>query len=174
MPNYEFAPGNEKNSYIFVTKPGWLYTVSFKESAGYFTGNKILHNSSLVFEMSFFRSPNNTTIPPEKNDSLVRETILTILLNHLEGQGHLPLYFFICYSADEKEAARSNLFMQWYESTDPLDWLFYSYDLQDSNSTIYFGLFVNLNHPYASVIPGEFENFVQKEKNVWKELFRRR
>ena len=174
MPSYEFAPGTEKNSYIFPTKLGWLYTVSFKESAGYFIDNEILYNSSLVFEISFLRSASDAALPQKGADILVKETILTILLNHIEGQGHLPLYLFICYSADEKEAARSNLFLKWYESIDPLDWQFYRYDLQDSGSTIYFGLFVNLKHPSAQIIPDEFENFVQKEKNVLKELFRRR
>ena len=174
MPHYEFAPNPEGNSYIFLSNLGWLYTLTFRESADYFTGNEILYNNTLVFEISFSRSPSSSNAPKKGVDTYVKETIHSILYHHLQAQGHLPLYFFICYAADDKEAARLKLFTQWYESFDSVDWQLYNYELHDPDAIIYYGLFVNFNHPGASMIPVEFENFVQKEKNVWKELFRRR
>ena len=67
-----------------------------------------------------------------------------------------------------------DLLIKWYASFDTADWRLYSYELMDTDESIHYGLVVNLNHPFATVIPDEFENFVLKEKKAWKELFRRR
>src|ERR1700677_3534004 len=99
MAIYEFAPGSENNSYVFPTKFGWLYTVTFRDSADYFSDNGILFNNSLVSEIIFTRSVLNSDTLLKGIDPDVKETIQCILHHHLEGQGHLPLYIFICYSA---------------------------------------------------------------------------
>ena len=61
MAIYEFAPGTENNSYIFPTDFGLLYTIAFRHSADYLSGNEILYNNSLVFEIIITRAINNTT-----------------------------------------------------------------------------------------------------------------
>lgn len=174
MRLYEFAPGEEKNSYIFPTKFGWLYSISFRNSADYFGRNEILFNNSLVFEICISRSLDRPDLLAKGIDTSVKETINVILHHHLEGQGHLPLYIFICYSADEKEAARMRLFIKWYESFESNDWELYSYELVDAGNIIYYGLFVNSRHPFSMTIPESFEDFVRQEKDTWKDLFRTR
>ena len=174
MSAYEFGPGKENNSYVFPTDFGWVYTVNFIDSADYFRGNEILFNNSLVSEIIFTRSILNTNTLRKGIDTSVKDTIYSILHHHLEGQGHLTFYIFICYSADKKEAFRMDLFIKWYAAFDTADWQLYSYELMDSNESIHYGLVVNLNHPFANQIPDEFERFVVNEKKAWKELFRRR
>jgi len=172
MAVYEFAPGSENNSYVFLQPLGWLYPVTFRDSADYFSSNEILFNNSLVSEIIFTRSIHNSCTQRKGIDPSVKETIQSILHHHLEG--HLPLYIFICYSADKKEAFRIDLFIKWYASFDTADWRLHSFELTDTNESIYYGLIVNLKHPDLSIIPNEFEKFVGNEKSAWKELFRRK
>jgi len=170
---YEFAPGAENNSYVFPTNKGWLYTIVFRNSSDYFNSNETLFNSSLVFEIIFTRSIHNTCILNKGFDPMVKDTIHCILQHHLVGNGHLPFYIFICYSADKKEASKMNLFIKWYSTFDSEDWVLHSYELIDGTDSIHYGLIVNNKHPDATIIPTEFEHFVGNEKNVWKDVFRR-
>ena len=174
MSHYPFEPDPDKNAFVFTTHSGWLYSLSLNDSSSYFADNEILYNKKLVFEICFNRSAINETIPKKGTDILIQETILAILLHHFEDKGHLPLYIFICYAGDGKEAARLNMFFKWFEAADTNKWQLYGYDLSDSKSKIYYGLFINEQHPFASKIPDEFEHFVQNEKSAWKELLRRR
>jgi len=99
---YDFAP--ERNLYFFLTEFGWVYTVSFRESADYFRSNKILFNDSLVFEISFSRSAQNAGKIKRGGDDIVKETILNILIHHFDKNGQIPIYFlFVLLQTKRKQ-----------------------------------------------------------------------
>jgi hypothetical protein len=173
MAAYLFAPGSEENSYLFSTKNKLVYTIVFKNSSGYFTGNEILYNSNLVYEIVLSHSSLGAKQKKE-HDTAVSITIHKILSDHLSVKGELPLYFFVCSMDDRKEAARASLFIKWYDSVNDPDWQLYNYELFDeaNNETIYCGLLVNNNHPNFAQVSTEFENFIQ-DSAAGKHLFNR-
>jgi hypothetical protein len=174
VPCYKFAPGVYPNTFIFPTDNGWLYSVAFINNLSLFKGNAILENNKLSFEIVFNRSELDKA--EKGKDALVASTISTILCQQFDLLGELPIYFFLCDMADKRGFARSQLFNQWYESSDLTDWELVNYELQDpSDDTVcyYAGLFINTQHPHYKLIPDSFERFLAEDVSTGKFVRRR-
>src|ERR1700761_7683846 len=156
MSCYKFAPGTFPNTFVFPTDRGWWYSVFFPSQSGTFVTHPMLENGGLFFEIVFERSPLDK--PIRGRDSLVEVTILTIIRQQLQGQGVLPIYYFVCDMEDKKEAARAKLFALWYETCDLEGWEMVNYELQmpDGSRPFYAGLFVHTDHPNSAQIPDAF------------------
>ena len=170
--SYKFAPGATPNSYVFPTDKGWFYTVSFPNQSATFDTYPILQNSGLSFEIVFERS---LLDKGEKGaDPLVRETITTIISQHLQGQGVLPIYYFLCDMQDGKETGRARLFYNWFESAGLEGWELQPYDLEMPDGDLaYAGLLTHVDHPNSAQIPDAFQQFLENDLGTGKLVFRR-
>ena len=174
MSSYKFAPGIDSNSFVFPTDQGWLYSVSFPNRTSFFQGNDILENGGLSFEIIFERSALDQ--PVKGIDSLVQPTILSIIGKQFDGQGVLPIYFFLCDMQDRQEAARAKLFNRWYETCELEDWELFNFVMESPNEgdyTFYAGLFIHPEHPNFPVVPDAFEQFLELDISNGKLVVRR-
>ncbi|MRG46882.1 hypothetical protein GFS24_17305 [Chitinophaga sp. SYP-B3965] len=173
MPIYPYAPGpiNEPSeNFVFPTDLGCLYIIEFYNGSSRFDQDDlILLNSGLTYEISIKKS--YLEAPPEngqqKYDSLVKPTIQHIIDNFITTKGILPIYFFICDSEDEKEAARHKLFTEkWYNESQLENWVMFSYEITGEDIGIqpyYLGLLIHTDNPNFEVYPTAFENFMENQ-----------
>jgi hypothetical protein len=72
---------------------------------------------------------------------------------------------------DSKEAARAILFNRRYEVWEHREWQLFNYTLidpDDQGRKYFLGLLIHLSHPHYAYIPGEFEEYIQKDKKSGK------
>jgi hypothetical protein len=169
---YPYAAGPSappSYSFVFPTDLGCFYAVEFFNKATRFSGNEILFNEGLMYEIIVTRSYLDP--PPQRKerkfDSLVKPTLIKILDDFIRAGGISPVYFYVCENLDEKEAARRKLFAEiWYMQSSLDEWHLYNHELKESEADPapwFLGLLIHENHMHNIELPRAFEAFMQNE-----------
>ena len=129
--------------YVFHTKGGVVYSVSFKEDmeiAGYQTFQFILERIS----------------DKQGFDAEVRYTVIAIINEFFAQNNEILLY--ICDTTDGREAARNRLFLRWFSESDTQNnFEIKAADTQVEGEGIFFAIIFKKSNPKADIINTEFD-----------------
>jgi Family of unknown function (DUF6169) len=158
LPQYDFLfVGGLFNSYVFQTKHGITYEVTFKSSGYLFEQHTLLRENT--FEFSVLVAENLTGKTPP-SDRLIPATIARIFSDFFQHKEQVVVY--ICDTSDGRASVRNRKFNQWF------DWYkgttFIKIDMQlgeDANGQTYFtAMILRTDHPNLGEVVSTFRDFI--------------
>lgn len=162
LPQYDYLfVGGLFNSYVFQTKHGITYEVTFKSSGYLFEQYTLLQQNT--FEFSILVADNPTGIAPP-SDRLIPATTAAIFFDFFKQKDQIVVY--ICDTSDGRASVRNRKFNQWF------DWYkgsaFLKIDMQlgqDLTGQTYFtAMILRTDHPMLGEVVNAFRDFVVGEQ----------
>jgi len=154
--DFEFA-GGKFNSYIFQTTHHIVYEVTFKPSSYLFEPYYSFKDETFEFSILVIENPTAGTPP---SDHLIPGTIASIFSNFFSENQRIVVY--ICETSDNKSAARSRKFSQWfniYKGT-----AFVKIDMQmgqdTDGQTFFTSMILRLDNPQMGEIISAFQSLI--------------
>ncbi len=162
LPQYDYLfVGGLFNSYVFQTRHGITYEVTFKASGYLFEEYNLLQENTFEFSVLVADNPMDRTPP---SDKLIPATIASIFRDFFKSRDQIVVY--ICDTSDGRASVRNRKFNQWF------DWYkgttFLKIDMQlgqdEAGQTYFTAMILRTDHPKIGEVVSTFRDFVTSQQ----------